>query len=365
MDNPLDTYLRHQIAVNGGLSIADYMQACLVHPVYGYYMKGNPIGLKGDFVTAPEISQMFGELIGVWYRDLWNQMGQPASPHLIELGPGRGTLMQDLLRSFPEVLDIHMIEISPALQFEQQRKLHGHSIKWHTTVDQALNMCNKGPVFIIANEFFDALPIRQFQYLNYQWYERLINIEPQTDELCFSLKSSEPPINLLQASEGDIIEVSPLSHEIIRKIADKICKSNGAGLIIDYGYRTPTLTSTLQAVREHSYHNFLEDPGLADLTAHVNFAALIKEATQIGAKVYGPAFQGAFLMDLGIEIRAKMLQCNLSNSQGSAIKTALERLLNPDQMGTLFKVLAITGPSVPDPCGFTTSGYVSCSPLKN
>lgn len=365
MDNPLETYLRQQIAASGGLSIADYMQACLVHSAYGYYMKGQPIGLKGDFVTAPEISQMFGELIGAWYRDLWHQMGQPSSPHLIELGPGRGTLMQDLLRSFPGIFDVHMVEISPALQFEQQRKLQNHSINWHTTVDQALDACNKGPVFIIANEFFDALPIRQFQHVNDRWYERIITIDPESDELCFSLKAVQAAVKDSKAGEGDIIEVSPLSLEITCKIADKICKSNGAGLIIDYGYQTPTLTSTLQAVREHSYHGFLKDPGLADLTAHVNFAALIKEATQIGARVHGPAFQGAFLMDLGIEIRAKMLQLNLSNSQCSIIETALERLVNPAQMGTLFKVLAITAPSIPNPCGFTNSGYASCSPLKN
>jgi NADH dehydrogenase [ubiquinone] 1 alpha subcomplex assembly factor 7 len=365
MENPLNTYLRHQIAADGSLSVADYMQACLVHPVHGYYMKGNPIGSKGDFITAPEISQMFGELIGVWCRDLWQQMGQPPSSHLIELGPGRGTLMDDLLRSFPGIFDIHMVEISPSLRFEQQRRLQGHSIKWHTTVDDALEACNQGPVFIIANEFFDALPIRQFQHANHHWCERVITLDPETDEFCFSLKPVEPHSDFPAGDEGDIIEVSPLSHEITRKITHKICQSNGAGLIIDYGYHKSTLTSTLQAVREHAYHSILKDPGLADLTAHVNFAALGKEAIQISARVHGPAFQGGFLRDLGIEIRAKMLQCNHSNSHSSAIETALERLTDPAKMGTLFKVLAITGPSVPDPCGFTTSGFTSCTPLTH
>lgn len=365
MENPLNPYLRQLIAENQGVTVAEYMQACLLHPVHGYYMKGRPIGAQGDFITAPEISQMFGELIGVWFRDLWQQMGKPSSPHLIELGPGRGTMMQDFLRTFPGVFDVHMVEISPSLQFEQRQRLHGHPAKWHTSVDQALDACKRGPVFIIANEFFDALPIRQFQKASRNWCERMVALDSETNDFCFSLTPVGLQDNFPKGSEGDIIEISPLSHEIIQKITEKICRSNGAGLIIDYGYRKQIMTGTLQAVRGHAYHDVLKDPGLADLTAHVNFSALIKEAVQMGAKVHGPAFQGAFLTELGIEIRAKMLQRKLADSQGAEIKAALERLINPIKMGTLFKVLAITGPSAPDPCGFTSSGFSLCSPLKS
>jgi NADH dehydrogenase [ubiquinone] 1 alpha subcomplex assembly factor 7 len=352
--------LRQVIALEGPISLERYMSICLGHPVHGYYMTRDPFGARGDFTTSPEISQMFGELIGLWAAEVWRLMGSPRQLRLVELGPGRGTLMADLLRAvrivpeFSEALRIHLIETSPALRARQQEKLLGSSVPivWHESFADV----PQGPVIVIANEFFDAIPITQFVKTERGWHERLIGLDAD-GRLAFGLAPEAQPEFPATGSIGDVLERPAAGVRLIAEIARRMVNNGGAALIIDYGYSGPAFGDTLQAVKGHTFVDTLSEPGEADLTSHVDFAKLADTAVRIGAAVHGPVTQGDFLRAVGIEARARALQARATPAQATDIASALKRLSGPgrEDMGALFKALAVSDPHLTCLPGFATS----------
>lgn len=349
--------IRRMIADSGPISIEHYMGLCLADPEHGYYMTRDPIGADGDFTTAPEISQMFGEMIGVWLVNVWQSMNAPPLFHLVELGPGRGTLMADILRTakvapdFLQAAQIHLVETSPVLRDRQQKALQPYleRVRWH----DALTHVPAGPALVIANEFFDALPIRQWQMKNGQWYERMVALG--NDNALCSVLSSEPETTLTQAaSAGAILERCPAGEKIMAALAARLAGHGGAALAIDYGHLQSGFGDTLQAIRRHAFADIFAEPGEADLTAHVDFARLKLIAERNGAQVAGMTAQGPFLRGLGIEPRAHALSMRGSEAQRADIRAALQRLTGVDEngMGELFKVVAIAHPQLPPPPGF-------------
>ncbi len=353
-----------RIARLGAITVADYMAEAAAHPDHGYYMSGDPFGAHGDFVTAPEISQMFGELIGLWCADTWQRMGGPEPVLLVELGPGRGTLMADALRAahvapgFGAALRLHFVEISPALRARQQQTLAQSAGAARPTWHESLDQVPDGPLLLVANEFFDALPIRQFEKRPEGWCERLVTLAPDGETLAFALAPPGPwaaallPAALREAAPGAVAEVSAPAIVIAGEIGRRLATGSGAALIIDYGHAEPRTGATLQAVRRHAAHAVLEDPGAADLTAHVDFSTLARAATEAGARAYGPVPQGRFLEALGIGARARALNESATPDQASEIASALRRLTHPREMGELFKVLALGDPDLGPPAGF-------------
>jgi NADH dehydrogenase [ubiquinone] 1 alpha subcomplex assembly factor 7 len=361
--SPLEHEIRRLIAVAGPMPIAEYMRLALTHPQHGYYLTRDPIGAAGDFITAPEISQMFGELIGLWMASVWRQMGAPENVRVIELGPGRGSLMIDALRAAKVVEDfhaaivLHLVEISPKLQELQLRRLEGLEVPllWHT----ALADVPGGPSIIIANEFIDALPINQAVKQADGWHERVVEIAP--DDNLVLRTAAEPlphfeatlPRGLRQSPEGSIYEwrSDAIALEIGRRV-----RGDGAALIIDYGHASRGLGETLQAVAGHSFSDPLRGPGRSDLTAHVDFMALAQSAEIIGGRVHGPVAQRDFLHRLGIDKRATALKAGVSREKAAQIDQALSRLTaaGPKGMGELFKALAIAAPKLGPLPGFET-----------
>ena len=347
--SPLETEIRRLIAAAGPMSIAEYMLLCLTHPQYGYYVTRDPLGAHGDFVTAPEISQMFGELIGVWMVAVWQQMGSPENVRVVELGPGRGTLMNDALRAakvvgdFHAALVVHLVEISPKLQQAQEQLLEGLGVPilWHS----ALAEVPSGPVIIIANEFIDALPAHQAVKRADGWHERVVEIAPSGELAIGIARDPLPhfeatlPRGLRQAPEGSVYEwrSDAVALEIGRRV-----RTDGAALIIDYGHAWYGLGETFQAVAGHSFTDPLRAPGEADLTAHVDFAALAQSAQIIGGRIHGPISQRDLLRGLGIDKRAAALKTR-APERAAEIDQALARLTatGPRGMGELFKALAI------------------------
>jgi len=356
---PLEHRLKALIRLGGPISIADYMAMCLGDPQHGYYMARDPFGANGDFVTAPEVSQMFGELIGLWAVDLWLNAGKPAPVHLVELGPGRGTLMIDAMRAarlvpdFMASVDVHMVESSPRLTGIQWDRLAeaGIAADWHERIDQI----PPGPAIIVANEFFDALPIRQFQRRQGIWRERVVGLD-NDDRLAFGtgsavLPTSDVPLALRDAEEDDILELAPTAFAIMEVLAARVARS-GLGLIaIDYGYTRTAIGDSFQAVRRHAPVDPLARPGEADLTALVNFEALARAAARGGAEVHGPVEQGDFLLRLGIAERAGRLGADKDRPTRDTIAADVQRLVGSEEMGSLFKVLGVTAPGV-RPAGF-------------
>jgi SAM-dependent MidA family methyltransferase len=345
--------LRGLIRANGPMSVADYMAHCLGDPQQGYYATRDPFGAAGDFITAPEISQMFGEIVGAWLIDAWQLVGAPNPVRLVELGPGRGTLMADILRvarkapDFQRAASIHLVETSQVLRRIQAETLRetGAEPRWHSSPDSV----PPGPMLMIANEFFDALPIRQFMRLDI-WRERVIGLDSR-DRLAFGIGPGVLDRGP-DAPQGSILEISPLADTLAEITAARIVEQGGAALIIDYGHARSAPGETLQAVRGHAYADPLEEPGLADLTAHVNFGALAGRAESAGAAVHGPMPQGAFLSRLGLFERAGRLSAGADPETREAIRLAAQRLASPEQMGTLFKALALTRPGItPAPFG--------------
>jgi SAM-dependent MidA family methyltransferase len=357
--NALKQEIAAAIAHDGPMTLERYMALCLGHPRYGYYMARDPFGAEGDFVTAPEISQMFGELLGVWASEAWRAAGSPSPARLIELGPGRGTLMSDVLRvarvapGFLEALTVHLVETSPRLREMQRETLAnaGKSVNWSPDVAQT----PPGPAFILANEFFDALPVRHFIKTVAGWRERLVGIDA-TGELVFGLSDRPEPSLQAQAREGSVIEVNAVAQRLMGEIAARLVREGGALLLIDYGYLETSIGDSLQAVARHAYVDPLAAPGEADLTAHVDFAALARAARAQGAKVMGPVTQSHFLLQLGIERRAQALMKKATSEQAQAIVDAFDRLTGTEDprrhMGALFKVMAVTQPDMPDLPGF-------------
>ena len=363
----LADHLRRRIVDDGPLSVAEYMDAALTHPRLGYYMSRDPFGRGGDFITAPEISQMFGELIGLWCSVQWQAMGGPDPVNLVELGPGRGTLMADMLRAggategFVESWSVSLVEISPVLKTAQEDALVGakdalpvRTLQWWSDFFEV----PEGLLLLVANEFLDALPVRQFQKTSQGWRERMVGVSDDQKEFRFILADGPPEDGVLPphlsatgAGDGDIIEVRPAAAALAEAIAKRLARHPGAALFIDYGHAESAVGDTLQAVKDHEYHDPLAAPGEADLTAHVDFAAFGRAAAGAGALILGPIGQGAFLEGLGIGVRAESLMA-AQPTQGREIEAAISRLTSEDAMGRLFKVMALGSPGLAPPPGF-------------
>ncbi len=338
-----------RIREEGPIPLATYMELALAHPELGYYRRKDPIGRAGDFVTAPEISQMFGELIGMWCASLWERMGSPAEIALVELGPGKGTLMTDLLRAaalrpdFRRALRIHLVETGPVLRAAQAASLAGAGAAWHDGIETL----PAAPALIVANEFFDALPIRQFVRRAEGWRERMV------DAGGAGFVFADGPLAEIEAPAarpGDIFESAEAAALIAGRLGARLAAQGGAALIFDYGHARTALGDTLQAVRGHMRADALAEPGEADLTAHVDFQALAEAARP--ARAWGPMAQGAFLRALGIELRAaKLMEANPGKAR--EVEAGLRRLIDAAEMGNLFQALALTHPDLPAPPGFT------------
>jgi len=358
--------LQQLIATEGPLTVARYMALCLGHPRHGYYITRDPFGADGDFTTAPEISQMFGELIGLWAIETWAAMGAPERLRLVELGPGRGTLMSDLLRAarmapaFLDAADLHLVETSPVLRARQQSALQAASspVAWHESVSEV----PEGPAIVIANEFFDALPVRQFVRTEGGWRERLVGLDDRS-ELAFGLAAEPEPRLTAVASLGAVLEWPEVALAIAEPLASRIARQGGAALVIDYGYKGPAFGDTLQAVQRHAFVDPLAEPGEADLTVHVDFDKLDRAARVAGARTFGPMGQGDFLRALGIEARAAALKTRATPDQRAGVEAALKRLTGDGagDMGALFKVFAFAHPGLAMLPGFKAANAVGRS----
>ncbi len=353
--SPLEAEIRRIISVAGPMPVAHYMALCLTHPQHGYYVAREPFGSGGDFTTAPEISQMFGELIGIWAASVYRQMNAPPHIQLIELGPGRGTMMRDILRAtqvapdFRKALAVHLVEVSPKLEAAQRTTLDGFDVPrfWHRT----LNDVPRAPTIIVANEFVDALPIHQAVKQADGWHERVIGLD-QSGRLNFGL-APDPlphferllPENVRGAPQGAVFEwrTDNLPLEVGRRVREA-----GAALIIDYGHARSGVGDTLQAVGGHAFADPQSAPGLVDLTAHVDFEAFGRAAESMGAAMQGPVGQGDFLRRLGIEARAAALTARAPADKVAGVEAALKRLTEggPQGMGELFKVMALADPAL-------------------
>lgn len=344
--------IARRIALTGPITVADFMAEALGHPTLGYYRRARPLGAAGDFTTAPEISQMFGELLGAWLADRWQAMGKPSSVRLVELGPGRGTLMADALRAtrvvpgFHAALELHLVEINSVLRDEQKAHLGSFDPQWHERFDDM----PPGPLLLVANEFFDALPVRQFHRTARGWSERMVGLAPDGETLILALAPGLSPFASLlpDSATGAEAELCEPARAIAAAIGERLKRDGGWALIVDYGYDSGGGAS-LQAVRGHSGAAILDLPGETDLSAHVDFAALARAS---GVATFGPVGQGDFLRRLGIPQRAEMLKRQASPEQRHAIDAALARLIAPDQMGTLFRVLALGDDRSGEPAGF-------------
>lgn len=337
----LRDHLHTQITASGPITLAEYMATCLMHPQHGYYARRDPLGAGGDFTTAPEISQMFGELIGLSLAQCWLDQGSPAPFALVEPGPGRGTLMADIWRAtaavpgFHKAAQIHLVEVSETLRDIQKENLTGLAPHWHGTVETLPDL----PLFCVANEFFDALPIRQFQRSGKGWRERVIGLSDA--KLAFGLSDEiYPPLlshRLEDTKDGDLIEHCPAGAAIAAALGERIKRHGGTALIIDYGdWRS--LGDTFQALQNHQTTGPLAAPGEADLTAHVDFEALAHAAPCAHSRLTA---QGVFLERLGIARRAQALAKNLHGAALENHIAAFRRLTHPEEMGNLFKVIAL------------------------
>ncbi|MGI9389835.1 MAG: class I SAM-dependent methyltransferase [Boseongicola sp.] len=344
--------LTRQIREAGPITVAEYMANCLQHPTHGYYTSREPFGASGDFTTAPEISQMFGELLGLALGQSWRDRGAPSKFNLVEFGPGRGTLLSDILRAaaqfpgFADAAEIHLVETSPVLR-EVQSKTIDAPVVHHDTLESI----PAGPFFLVANEFFDALPIRQFVRDGDSWRERVVGLD-DNNKLSFGLSDVTDPeflrSRLEDTSAGDLVEYSLQAEMIADKIGRRICRDNGVAMIMDYG-NWRSLGDTLQAIRRHRPVSSLELPGEADVTAHVDFETIAAAAAPAQHSELTP--QGVFLERLGITARAQVLARGLTEKALESHIAAHRRLTHPDEMGNLFKVMAVFAPDTPVPPG--------------
>ncbi len=359
---PLETDIRRRIAAAGPMPVGEFMTLCLTDRAHGYYTTRDPLGERGDFITSPEISQMFGELIGLWIAAVWKRMGEPGNLRIIELGPGRGTMMNDALRAakvvpaFRDAAVLHLVEISPVLLAQQEKTFEQLPVPmfWHA----ALREVPPGPAIIVANEFFDALPVNQAVKSERGWHERLIAIDA-VGNLAFTL-AAEPlahferllPPRLRDAPIDSVFEWR--TDTTAMELGRRLTAGGGAALVIDYGHAASSAGETLQAVGRHAYIDPLTAPGSIDLTAHVDFEALALAVEAMGAVSFGPLEQADFLQRLGIATRAAALKAKAAPAAAADIDSALARLTGHGRtgMGTLFKVAAYAHPKLGTPPGF-------------
>jgi NADH dehydrogenase [ubiquinone] 1 alpha subcomplex assembly factor 7 len=356
-DPSLSARLRALIAKDGPLTVEEFMQACQSDAASGAYASRQPIGATGDFITAPEISQIFGELIGLWAVAVWQSVGEPREVIIAELGPGRGILMTDALRAWrgiPKFLDrvsVAPVETSPVMTETQRKALKdaGVPLRWFATLDAV----PESPLIVLANEFVDALPIRQFVRRGEDWHERLVTsdgrggfafVDGDAENLASELPHAAP--------DGTIFETRPAVRVLLRELGRRASRAPLAALIIDYGPEETGFGDTLQAVRCHRFADVLSDPGSADLSAHVDFADLKRESSAAGLNAYGPMPQGEFLLRLGLSERRERLLQHATPTQAEAIASGAARLVDPRQMGILFKALALTSTNLPPPPPF-------------
>ncbi len=359
---PLDVEIRKRIKSAGPIPVRQFMTMCLTHHDHGYYTTRDPFGPGGDFVTSPEISQVFGELVGLWAASAWHAMGQPENVRLIELGPGRGTMLIDAMRAaqvvpaFRAAIVLHLVEVNPKLRERQQQMLSTIDVPamWHETFDEV----PEGPAIILANEFFDALPVNQAIKQFNGWYERVVEVD-SSDNLVFGIASEVIPLfdqlvpkAVRDAPVGAIYEWR--TDNVALGIGTRVTREPGAALIIDYGHVRSSAGDTLQAVGNHAFVSPLINPGEVDLTAHVDFEAIASAADSMGARIHGPVDQARLLRNLGIDKRAAALKSYASPDKAAEIDTACGRLLGENRtgMGKLFKAIAITHPDLKNVPGF-------------
>jgi len=361
--SPLQSEIKKLIKSSGPMPVWRYMELCLMHPQHGYYVSRDPLGREGDFTTAPEVSQMFGELLGLWAGSVWQTIGSPSVLRLVELGPGRGTMMADALRALRvlpplyQTLSVHLVEINPVLRDKQKATLSGvRSISWHDHIDEV----PEGPSIILANEYFDVLPIHQAVKQTTGWHERVVNLDADGTLVFGAAPEPTPRFEVLlppllrAAPVGAVFEWRPDSE--IMKIATRVRDQDGAALIIDYGHLRSDAGDTFQAIAGHSFTDPLKAPGEADVTAHVDFQALARAAEDLGARVHGPTTQGDFLKRLGIEQRAATLMAKTPSHEVSEdISGAVARLTGSGRggMGSMFKVLGVSEPHIEELAGLS------------
>jgi len=332
----------------GPISVSEYMTLCLSDPDHGYYTTREPFGAAGDFTTAPEISQMFGELVGVWLVSAWQALGSPADAMVVEIGPGRGTLMKDIARTIARIAPVlrsgasfHLVETSPRLREVQAATLAGSGdFTWHADIGGLPDR----PMLVVGNELFDALPVHHYVRTASGWRERVVGLDDD-DDLHFYAGAGSIDPELLPpgadaAPQGAIVEISPARSALMQRMAERIAASSGAGLFVDYGYAVAAVGDTLQALRRHTYDDPLAHPGEADLTAHVDFSALAGAARHAGLDAH-LLTQGEFLLGMGLLERAGQLGAAADAAARERISGEVERLAGPQAMGDLFKVLAV------------------------
>jgi len=352
--------IARRIGAEGPLSVAAYMAMALHDPECGYYARHDPIGAQGDFLTAPEISQVFGELLGLWCAVVWHQLGRPDPVILAELGPGRGVLISDLLRAaatvpdFRSVLRLHLVEASARFRAAQQQHLSQFEPRWVPRFEDLPD----GPMLLVANEFLDALPIRQFVRRGPHWSERMVTLDDENG-FVFVEGPPSPVARLLvpeglrdSAPEGAVVEICPAAVGLAAALGARFSHQAGVALFIDYGYFPSAPGPTLRALHRHRAVSVLAAPGTADLSAHVDFAAFAEAARAGGAETHGPVPQGGLLAALGAAERAAVLRPRATPSQQRTLDSGVERLLDPGGMGSLFKAIALASPGLPTPPGF-------------
>jgi SAM-dependent MidA family methyltransferase len=361
-ESPLSDEIRRLIKSTGPMPVWRYMELCLMHPRHGYYVSRDPLGREGDFTTAPEVSQMFGELLGLWAASVWRSIGSPPLLRLIEFGPGRGTMMADALRAMRvlpplyQTINVHLVEINPVLREKQRSTLAGvRSIEWHESLDEVPD----GPSIIFANEYFDVLPIHQMVKRPTGWHERVVTVDDSGKLMFAAAAEPTPRFDVLlpplvrAAPAGAVFEWRPDGE--IMKIAARVRDQDGAALIVDYGHLRSDAGDTFQAIARHSFADPLKAPGQADVTAHVDFQALGRAAEDVGARVHGPVTQGDFLKRLGIETRALTLMQKATAEVSEDIAGALKRLTDTGRggMGSMFKVLGVSAPHLTSLAGLS------------
>lgn len=355
IDQPdLQHRLIDAIRRDGPMPIDRFMQACLADPTEGYWQRGATIGASGDFITAPEISQVFGELVGLWCAVVWESMGAPAPVRLIELGPGRGTLMSDILRTtaraapaFHRAAEVHLVEASRPMREAQAKRVPALATSrpvWHASLGEVPD----GPALLLANEFLDALPIRQLVCEASTWRERVVTCDAD-GRLAFALGALVDGVLPGAGQPGDVLELRPGEDAILGQLAARTGLM--ASLFIDYGPADAGYGDTLQAMRKHAYVDPLAAPGASDLTAHVQFARLADKARALGLNADGPTPQAEFLGALGLAPRTSRLM-SANPAEAGAIEAAALRLVAPTGMGSLFKVLCVRSPTLPVPPPF-------------